>query len=66
MASAASAARQGITYHATQCEEALRLAASAAQEGLTDIERGLRKLARIHATDAWRWVPRLGTPRADA
>lgn len=64
MASAAPAARQGITHHATQCEDALRLAAFADQQGLAEIAAGMRKLAAIHAKDAWAWVRHLGKPRA--
>lgn len=66
MASTAPAARQGIHHHATQCEDALRLAAHADQQGLPEIAAGLRKLAGFHANDAWRWVPRLDKPRAQA
>lgn len=66
MASAAPAARQGITHHATQCEDALRLADFAHQQGLAEIAAGLRRLAGMHAANAWRWVPMLGKPRADA
>lgn len=66
MASAAPAARQGINHHATQCEDALRLADFADQQGLADIAAGLRRLAGMHAANAWRWVPMLGKPRADA
>lgn len=63
---AAPAARQGIVHHAEQCEKALRLADFAAQEGQPALADGMRKLAAFHATDAWRWVPRLGKPRASA
>ena len=50
------AAKDAIAHLASECEKAQRLADFAEQEGMPAIARGLGRLARLHADQAWSWV----------
>jgi hypothetical protein len=51
-------AKAGIVHEAKNCEDALRMAAFAADEPSLSIgiAEGLRKMAAFHSENAFRWV----------
>lgn len=54
-------AQEGIAHHARECERCLTLADAVERDSLLEqgVAGSLRKVAAIHAQDAWNWVPTL-------
>lgn len=63
----AEQAKAGIAFHAKSCEECLRSAAFAEEQGLAaGMSAGLRKLAGYHSEHAFGWARTLARAQGGA